>query len=148
MNRYFIRATKYLVRVIFIFVVVFTLMYLTGQSAISPDMLSEFFTSKETIIMMVVLLALVLVHPKLGYVKRSFDVDLSVNYDKVLNMFAVSGYSLECDDDEKMVFRATGSFNRFMLLGEDAIIIDKKAFPTTIEGNRKNVVRVMYRLKP
>ncbi len=148
MNRYFIRAAKYLLRVTFIFVVVFSLMNLTGYSQITPSMLSDFLASNETIIMIAVLLVLVLLHPKMGYVKRSFDVDLSTDRERVLNMFAVTGYSLESEDEDKMVFRATGSFNRFVLLNEDAIIIDKKAFPSTIEGNRKSVVRVMFRLKP
>lgn len=148
MNQYFIRAAKYALRVTLIFVIVFTLMNLTGYSKVTPDQLSLFFASKDVMIMMVVIAVLIAVHPKLGYVKRSFDLDLVADRDKILNAFAQSGYTIESEDDNAMVLRATGSFNRFMLMNEDAITIDKKTLPFTIEGNRKNLVRIMFRLKP
>lgn len=148
MNRYFVRAAKYFLRIIVLFVILFGIMNLMGQSGVTLEMLPQFFASKETIIMLVVLLALILLHPIMGYVKRPFDVDLENDRDRVLNMFATYGYKLDSETDDYLVFRTIGSLNRLLLLNEDAIIIDKRALPTTIEGNRKSVVRVMFRLKP
>lgn len=148
MKRYFIRATRYLLYVIVIFVVVFSIMNLTGYSQITPEILDIFIKSPQAMVMMLVVLALVIVHPFIAYIKRPFGVDLSANHKHVVALFDSYGYVLESESDQEMIFRTKSKVRRLLSPYEDAIIIDLKAFPTTIEGNRKTVVKVMYRLKP
>lgn len=148
MKRYLIRATRYLLYVVVIFVVVFFIMNLTGYSQITPELLEMFLTSSQAIIMGLVVLALVVAHPFIAYIKRPFGVDFTANRKNVVALFDSYGYILESESDAELVFRAKSKVRRFLSPYEDAIIIDLKAFPTTIEGNRKMVVKVMYRLKP
>ncbi|MEG1649692.1 MAG: hypothetical protein RR141_02490 [Rikenellaceae bacterium] len=148
MKRYFIRATRYLLYVIVIFVVIFFLMNITGYSKITPDMLGVFFSSAQAMIMGAVVLALVVVHPFIAYIKRAFGVDMVANRKNVVALFDSYGYALESESQSEMIFRTKSKLRRFISPYEDAIIIDLTAFPTTIEGNRKTVVKVMYRLKP
>ncbi len=146
LKTYLLRAVKYLIMVTILFVVVFTVMNITGYSEITPEMFGAFAASSQAQMMLALLLVLVALHPIIGYVKRPFNIDYAANRNQIVGVFAANGYKVESESNNSVTFRASGMFRRATMMGEDAITLDLTSFPHIIEGNRKMVVKICFRL--
>ena len=133
--KYFIRSLKYFVALCVICVAILALMLATGTSALTLDqtVYVMFHTSRyATLFAAIVVLAAL--YPKFGFVVRK------------VNAFKSAGFSLRGEEDGVMTFRADGPLRKLMLLGEDEIKVSQYGQWIQIDGIRRGVARVEYRL--
>ncbi|MDD3108385.1 MAG: hypothetical protein PHV49_04145 [Alistipes sp.] len=152
MNRktYFIRSFKYLIWLLLLFTALFLLMLSTGTSrADVGQSLSELFLSQRGQWMLVVILILAAFYPRFGFTVRRVDAKGDAVRQTILETLASNGYSLQQESAEEMVFRASAPLKRILLLWEDQITVrlDAPAQQIEIDGIRKEVVRIEFRLR-
>lgn len=148
MNRYFIRAVKYLVWLVILFFLVFTLMIATGTSRLgAEESLTALFGSQRGLLMLGMILILSLLYPKFGYTTCVVKANLADNRDNILKVFDMGGYKLESESPGRMVFRAESPVRKALMLWEDTIVVTADDNYIFIDGIRKETVRAEFRLK-
>ena len=127
--KYFIRSLKYFVALCVICVAILALMLATGTSALTLDqtVYVMFHTSRYATLFAAI-------------------VVLAALYPKFINAFKSAGFSLRGEEDGVMTFRADGPLRKLMLLGEDEIKVSQYGQWIQIDGIRRGVARVEYRL--
>ena len=142
--KYFIRSLKYFVALCVICVAILALMLATGTSALTLDqtVYVMFHTSRyATLFAAIVVLAAL--YPRFGFVVRKVEGDVEENREQIVNAFKSAGFSLRGD---RGTFRADGPLRKLMLLGEDEIKVSQYGQWIQIDGIRRGVARVEYRL--
>ena len=91
-------------------------------------------------------MALAAVYPRFGFVVRKVEGDVEENREQIVNAFKSAGFSLRGEEDGVMTFRADGPLRKLMLLGEDEIKVSQYGQWIQIDGIRRGVARVEYRL--
>ena len=145
--KYFIRSLKYFVALCVICVAILALMLATGTSALTLDqtVYVMFHTSRyATLFAAIVVLAAL--YPRFGFVVRRVEGDIEENREQILNAFRSAGFSLRSDEDGVMTFRADNFGQKLMLLGEDEIKVSQYGQWIVLDGIRRGVARVQYRL--
>ena len=66
--------------------------------------------------------------------------------EQILNAFRSAGFSLRSNEDGVMTFRADNFGQKLMLLGEDEIKVSQYGQWIVLDGIRRGVARVQYRL--
>lgn len=146
MKTYIIRAVKYFLTLIILMFVLFAFMYLTGTSA-SNDYLGT-LSSQRGIFMFISLMALAAVYPYFGYGKRVLNINYESNKDQIINVMSMCGYKFShLTEQGELVFRASATIKKITTMGEDAITIKDMGESLSIDGIRKELVRIEYRLK-
>ena len=149
MKQYLIRSAKYIVWFFLLFVVVFLLMILTGGSQVGPaESLDLLFGSSRGTIMICAIVFLALLYPRYGFVRREVAADLYENREALLTAFSRSGYRLVSESESEWVFRVTSGLKRALLLWEDTIRVVPTPTGFTLEGLRREAVKVEFRLRP
>lgn len=149
MKQYLIRSAKYLIWLLLLFVLIFVLMILTGGSQTGPaESLELLFGSSRGAIMICAIVFLALLYPRYGFVHREIRADLSKNRDALSEAFTRSGYRMIEEKESGMVFRAATGWKRALLLWEDTILVEPTPSGFTLEGLRKEVVKVEFRVQP
>ena len=154
---YFLRVFKYLFKMVLLLSAVFILMYVTGTAEVSAGSLKEYlaalFLTTKGSILIVALIVVSLAYPKFGYAKRTVKLDFASKRDEVIAIMTKSGYSLYTEERGVLAFRTKNPFIRISLLGdkpklwEDKLIIEVDNNTIVINGLRKRVVMVEYRLQ-
>ena len=145
--KYFIRSLKYFVALCVICVAILALMLATGTSALTLDqtVYVMFHTSRyATLFAAIVVLAAL--YPKFGFVVRKVEGDVEENREQIINAFKSAGFSLRSEEDGAMTFRADNFGQKLMLLGEDEIKVSQYGQWIVLDGIRRGVDRVQYRL--
>ena len=93
-----------------------------------------------------VILLLAAFYPKFGFIVRQVEGDIDDNREQILNAFRSEGFSLRSEHDGVLVFRADNWGRKLMMLGEDELIVSQYGQWIRIEGIRRGVARVQYRL--
>ena len=139
--KYFIRSLKYFVALCVICVAILALMLATGTSALTLDqtVYVMFHTSRYATLFAAL-------YPKFGFVVRKVEGDVEENREQIINAFKSAGFSLRGEEDGVMTFRADGPLRKLMLLGEDEIKVSQYGQWIQIDGIRRGVARVEYRL--
>lgn len=146
MKNYIRRAIKYFFSLIILMFILFAFMYLTGTAA--SDNYFETLSSERGIFMLVSLLGLAALYPYFGYTKRTLDVNFEQNKDAVLKVMDLCGYQADhTTQDGEIVFRASTAVKKIKYLGEDTIVLSTQADKMALEGVRKELVRIEYRLR-
>ena len=68
--------------------------------------------------------------------------------DDILRVAHRGGFSLVSETPGQMVFRASSPAKKALLLWEDTITVTQQGDQLVIDGIRKEVVRMEFRLKP
>ena len=102
-------------------------------------------TRGQVLIVAVVLLSAL--YPKFGFIRRQEIGSLRKNREQILNAFVSEGFKPVRESEHEMVFRADSLFKRLTLLFEDEIRVTQTGEWITIEGIRRGVARVYYRLQ-
>lgn len=145
--RYFIRSLKYFVALCVLCAAIMALNLLSGFSALTfEESLYVMFHTTRGLMLPAVIVLLAAFYPKFGFVVRKVEGDVEQNREQIVNAFKAAGFSLRSEADGKMVFRADGPLHKLMLLGEDQIEISQYGQWILIEGIRRGVARVEYRL--
>lgn len=148
MNTYTRRAVKYLIWLTLLFVLIFTLMMATGTSAQSPaESLQILFGSQRGLLMIGMILVLALFYPRFGFVRREIKANLDTDREKIIQAFEMSRFMLVCEEGNRLTFRTRLPIQRALLLWEDTVTLTADDNYVTIEGIRKEVVKIEYRMK-
>ena len=151
--KYFIRSLKYFVALCVICVAILALMLATGTSALTLDqtVYVMFHTSRyATLFAAIVVLAAL--YPRFGFVVRKVEGDVEQNREQIVNAFKSAGFSLRGEEDgvrnadDRVFVIADGPLRKLMLLGEDEIKVSQYGQWIQIDGIRRGVARVEYRL--
>ncbi len=143
-NRYLIRAAKYFVYLLVIFTVLFGLLLLTKTASWAT--LGAIVHSDRVWLLAAAFIGLPAVYPLFGYVKREMSLDYDRRREQIERVAAMNGYRVVSETPDSLVFRAESGMKRAALQFEDRIVIRRDGRHVSIEGPRKEVVRLEYRL--
>ena len=145
--KYFVRSLKYFCALCVLCIVLMGLMLMTGTSALSlDDTLYAMFHTDRYLMLFTAIVVLAALYPRFGFVERKVEGDVEENRQQIVNAFRSSGFSLRSEEDGVMVFRADTILQKLMLLGEDEIKVSQYGQWIVLDGIRRGVARVQYRL--
>ena len=141
--KYFIRAVKYFFYFAILCSLIVTALVLIG--AVEGDINSIFEDGYNSIWKIAVFFILVAsVYPKLGFITRTVDTDMSWNdaKDIVLAYMKDQRYVLESESPETVTFRFKSFGGRLIKMCEDRITITFTQQGWVVEGLRKDAFRI------
>ena len=145
---YIVRALKYLVWLVLLFMLVFTLMALTGTSrAGAGDLFAELFGTSRGAVMIAVIVVLALLYPRFGFTRRTLRASLAADRDLIVGVFAGNGFAPVAESGSEIRFRAASPPKRALLLWEDTITVTAAGDTIVIDGIRKEAVKAEFRLR-
>ena len=122
MKKYIVRSLKYFFALCVLCIALMGLMLMTGTSALSlDDTLYVMLHTDRYLMLFAAIVALAAVYPRFGFVVRRVE-------------------------DGVMTFRADNFGQKLMLLGEDEIKVSQYGQWIVLDGIRRGVARVQYRL--
>lgn len=146
--KYAIRSLKYFLALCVLCVALMTLMIATGTSALTLEQtLHELLHSDRYVMLFGAIVVLSALYPKFGFVVRTIRGSIAENHDQIVNAFKAGGFSLHSQKEGVMVFRANSVVGKLMLLWEDEITVSQQGEQLVIDGIRRGVARVAYRLE-
>lgn len=147
MKKYIIRSLKYFCALCVLCIALMGLMLMTGTSALSlDDTLYAMFHTDRYVMLFTAIVVLAAVYPRFGFVVRKVEGDVEENREQIVNAFRSSGFSLRSEEDGVMTFRADNFVQKLTLLGEDEIKVSQYGQWIVLDGIRRGVARVQYRL--
>lgn len=145
--KYLIRSLKYFVALCVLCMIVMALNLATGFARLSlAETLQVMFSTPRGLLLPAVIVVLAVFYPKFGFIVRRIEGSTTENRDQIVNAFRTSGFSLRSEHEGVMTFRADGFMQRLMLLGEDEIKVYQSGDSIVIDGIRRAVARIAYRL--
>ena len=145
-KRYALRAAKYFVYLLGLFIVLYALLILTGYS--SWETLGRVTASGSRLwLLLAAFVGLPLLYPLFGFVTRTVRADFDGSKEIILRTMALNGFKPVEEGDGRMVFRAATAAGKLRLLYEDRITLTRDDNYIVIEGPRKEVVKTEFRLK-
>ena len=141
--KYFIRAVKYLIYFAVLFLVIVALICILLKHPISS------FTTlfKEGAMWQIAILFAIIsaVYPALGFRKNHITLDgpFCDYHDIIKQTMEDADFSLESEDDEKMVFRQNKGYMRFSRMWEDAITFYKGEERVYVDGPIRDTTRII-----
>ena len=151
--KYFIRAVKYFFYFAFLTTVIVLALVATGLA--SGDINELFEGGYNALWKMAIFFAIVgAVYPKLGFISRKMYVskDKDQIRAEVVEYMSERMYGFESETDDSITFRYRGALGRLTRMYEDRIVLTRTEDGYTMEGLRKDVMRLAtgleYRLNP
>lgn len=142
MNRYGIRAAKYVLQFTIIFVVFFAILRLTNYTQAS---FSTMMTS-QGLMLLAIIVIFALIQPFLGYTKKTLVFDATKRMEDVDRVMGMCGYIKISDSDGIAIFRASSTAKRISMVYEDQITITTTDGLSVMQGPRKEVVKIYFRM--
>ena len=146
--RYLIRAVKYFFAFCVLYVGVVWLSILTqkGMDISVWDSISATMATERGRMLALAVVALSAAYPFFGFIKRSVKWDMATDSDRLVEIFAAAGFALKEQSEGKMVFKANNILDRLVMLFEDEIVVEQQGEQITLDGIRRGVAKVIYRL--
>lgn len=146
--RYLIRAVKYFFAFCVLYVGVVWLSILTqkGMDISVWDSISATMATERGRMLALAVVALSAAYPFFGFVKRSVKWNMATDADRLVEIFAAAGFALKEQSEGKMVFKANNILDRLVMLFEDEIVVEQQGEQITLDGIRRGVAKVIYRL--
>lgn len=146
--RYLIRAVKYFFAFCVLYVGVVWLSILTqkGMDISVWDSISATMATERGRMLALAVVALSAAYPFFGFVKRSVKWDMATEADRLVEIFAAAGFAIKEQGEGKMVFKANNILDRLVMLFEDEIVVEQQGEQITLDGIRRGVAKVIYRL--
>ena len=143
---YWRRAVKYMVRLLVLVFALIAVMVATGMARTGADgnLADVFMTPKALLI--IVLWSLV--YPKLGFIRQPLKMDFNAGKEQIQKVFSDNGFVLVEQKDNEMIFRMSSPLRRTLALWEDRIVVSATDGGIEMEGMRKEVARIEFRLQP
>ncbi|MBP3483448.1 MAG: hypothetical protein J6K28_08710 [Alistipes sp.] len=146
--RYFIRSVKFLLALAVLYAAVMWIMVKTGSTMLSArDMVAVMFLTVRGRILIAAVVVWAAIYPKVGFVSRRVEADITDDRERIVNAFLSAGYTLVGDDGECLRFRAAGLLRKLRLLFEDEVTVSQYGQWVVIEGIRRSVADAEMRLK-
>ena len=144
---YFLRSLKYFIAMCVLCAALTALMLATGTSALSPEeTLYMMFRTTRFLTLGGALVVLAALYPRFGFVQRKIEGDMERHRTQIVNAFKSAGFSLLSEEEGVMTFRAEGFLHRLTLLYEDRIAVSQYGQWIVLDGIRRGVARIAYRL--
>lgn len=148
MKVYLRRALKYLLWLAVLLAAIFALMRLTGTGRMAPgDELRVIFGTQRGLLMVAVIVLLAALYPRFGFVRRFVPADLGRDREVIVKVMERSGYRVDREVPGEMVFVADSAWGKVRTLWEDRIVVTQQSGGIVMDGIRKEVVRIEFRLK-
>ncbi len=144
MSRYLLRSAKYLVQLVLLLTVLFTVMLLTGTAA--GDSPAEMLFSTKGALMAALLLAVAAAYPSYGFTSRRVAADFTADREKIVRAMDMGGYVPGETKDGVMAFHTRNALKRLWRMGEDTLTVTPVDGGVMITGLRKEVINAYYRL--
>ncbi len=150
--KYFLRAVKYLVKIVVLLALIFWLMQLSGTSTIESvggvgEFLRNFFATSRGQIFAAALLVWCAIYPAVEFRRRNLDYDMDRRREAIIKAFAAGRMRLASDENGRMVFRGESLTRTIWWLGEEAVTVTRSAEGgIDIEGPRRFIMEVEHRI--
>ena len=145
--KYFVRALKYFIYFILLFLVIMLLLVFTG--AAEGDIATMFRGGYSALWKIAAIFAVIsAIYPSVGFIRKEAMIpgDLDRSGGAINEFMKGRGYVLENETPGSMSFRKTG-ISRLTRMYEDRITLSAKGGTVEIEGMRKDVVRLAMGLE-
>lgn len=147
MNKYFQRALKCLFKLIILLSVVFAVMILTNtMDTQGLTVFRVIFMTWRGLLLIALVLIWSFVYPLASFTTVNLRLNMQEQRENLLNAFACYNYSLESEENNRMVFRANGMGRRILWQFDDAVTVTQDGNFIDIEGLKKIVPRVETRI--
>ena len=147
MKRYLIRSLKYFAALCVLCMAIMALNLTTGMASLSlEETLYVMFHTPRGLLLPAVIVLLAAFYPRFGFIVRRVEGDVEEHREQIVNAFRSAGFELRREEDDALFFRAKGPLHRLLLLGEDEIKVSQYGQWIELEGIRRGVARVIYRL--
>ena len=146
--RYIVRAIKYFFYFWILLALIIVAMIILRYVPSDPELIfRNGYDSYWQISLMFGVLAAF--YPMFGYTTKEISApgEASEHRDRILAYMQDRGYILESENGGDMTFRLRNVFGKIMRMYEDRITIRKVLAGYTVEGSRKEVIRIGYGLE-
>jgi len=143
--KYIIRAVKYFIYICLIVTIVMGLLVAIGY--LEADINLIFKDGYRSVGMIALIFALFsTVYPLFGFMRKSIIVpgEYGEIRSSVIGAMEERGYILEKEESENLTFRRRDFFSRMTRMFEDRITLTRDISGFSMEGLRKDVVRLSY----
>ncbi len=148
MKRYLLRSVKYFAALCVLCVVLMGAMLLTGTSQLTArETLCLLFHSDRFVVLGIAIVALAATYPRFGFMTRRVEGDVERHRTQIETAFRRAGFRLVGEEEGELLFRGDGFLKRLLLLFEDEIRVRQYGQWIELEGIRRGVARVAYRLE-
>ncbi len=146
---YWRRAVKYMVRLLVLVFALIAVMVATGMARTGADgNLADVFMTPKALLLFAIIVLWSLVYPKLGFIRQPLKMDFNAGKEQIQKVFSDNGFVLVEQKDNEMIFRMSSPLRRTLALWEDRIVISATDGGIEMEGMRKEVARIEFRLQP
>jgi len=146
--KYLIRSLKYFAALCVICAAIVGLMLVTRTTPLTPgESLYVMFHTQRGWLMLCTIAVLAALYPRFGFVCRRVEGDLTEHRTQIENAFRSAGFRLVAATDDELLFRAGSLPHRLLLLFEDEIRVTQYGQWIELDGIRRGVARVEYRLQ-
>ena len=146
MKKYLIRSAKYFVALCVLLVAIMALNRAMGSTLTIRETFYVMFHTTRGLLLPVVVVVLALCYPRFGFIVRRVEGDTELDREQIVNAFRSAGFSLRREEEGTLFFRADGFVQKLMLLWEDEIRVSQYGQWIELDGIRRGVARVQYRL--
>lgn len=146
--KYLIRSAKYFAAfcVLYLGVVWLSIMTTKGMDVSMWDYVVATFATTRGKLLGAAVIVLAAAYPRFGFMTRRVECDMEEQRDYIMQTFAVAGFSLKEESEDRMVFRANSFLDRLVMLFEDEIIVEQYGQWVDVTGIRRGVAKVVYRM--
>ena len=146
---YWRRAVKYMVRLLVLVFALIAVMVATGMARTGADgNLADVFMTPKALLLFAFIVLWSLVYPKLGFIRQPLKMDFNAGKEQIQKVFSDNGFVLVEQKDNEMIFRMSSPLRRTLALWEDRIVVSATDGGIEMEGMRKEVARIEFRLQP
>ena len=146
MKKYLIRSAKYFVALCVLLVAIMALNRAMGSTLTIRVTFYVMFHTTRGLLLPVVVVVLALCYPRFGFIVRRVEGDTELDREQIVNAFRSAGFSLRREEEGTLFFRADGFVQKLLLLWEDEIRVSQYGQWIELDGIRRGVARVQYRL--
>ena len=146
MKKYLIRSAKYFVALCVLLVAIMALNRALGATLTIRETFYVMFHTTRGLLLPVVVVVLALCYPRFGFIVRRVEGDTELDREQIVYAFLSAGFSLRREEEGTLFFRADGFVQKLLLLWEDEIRVSQYGQWIELDGIRRGVARVQYRL--
>ncbi len=145
--KYFVRSVKYFVALCVLCMTLMAAMLLTGTSQLTAEeTLYLMFHSDRFLLLGIAVVVLAATYPKFGFITRRIEGNIATHRMQIESAFAGAGFRFVREEQGVLYFRGEGLVKRLTLLFEDEIAVRQEGEAICIEGIRRGVAQVVYKL--
>ncbi len=146
--RYLIRAVKYMVYFAIVFIIIVCIVYMFSTQKLAGMSLLDLFKEGSLFKILLLFIGFSLIYPALSFQKKEILVDgpFTKYAEMVDGVMKGLNYKKETEQEGKVTYRCAGGYARFSRMFEDRITFDTTASPFTVEGYRKDLLRILSAL--